>query len=57
MVERASPATIENYGEADLGDEASKTFKSIPVKGLVEKPSLRSAPFNLGVLGSIYSSC
>jgi UTP--glucose-1-phosphate uridylyltransferase len=51
MVERVSSDAIENYGIADLGGEASESFKSIPLKGLIEKPSLKDAPSNLAVLG------
>jgi len=51
MVERVDSEAIENYGVADLGDQASKPFKSIPLKGLVEKPSPEDTPSNLAVLG------
>jgi UTP--glucose-1-phosphate uridylyltransferase len=51
MVERVSSDAIENYGVADLGAQASELLKSVPVKGLVEKPSPKDAPFNLAVLG------
>jgi UTP--glucose-1-phosphate uridylyltransferase len=51
MVERVSSDVIENYGVADLGTEASEPFKSVPIKGLVEKPSPKDAPSNLAVLG------
>ena len=51
MVERVSSHAIENYGAADLGGEASEPFKSLPLRGLVEKPFLRDAPSNLAVLG------
>jgi len=51
MVERVSSDAIENYGVADLGREVSEPFKSVPVKGLVEKPSSKAAPSNLAVLG------
>jgi len=51
MVERVGLDAIENYGVADLGDQASKLFKSISLKGLVEKPSPADAPSNLAVLG------
>jgi UTP--glucose-1-phosphate uridylyltransferase len=30
---------------------ASEPFKSVPIKGLVEKPSPKDAPSNLAVLG------
>ena len=42
---------IENYGVADLGGEASEPFKSLALKGLVEKPSPTDTPSNLAVLG------
>ena len=51
MVERVDCEAIENYGVADLYGEASEPFKSIPLKGLVEKPSPEDAPSNLAVLG------
>ncbi|MGK0399126.1 MAG: UTP--glucose-1-phosphate uridylyltransferase [Gammaproteobacteria bacterium] len=51
MVERVGSGVIENYGVADLGGEASEPFKSVALKGLVEKPSPKDAPSNLAVLG------
>jgi UTP--glucose-1-phosphate uridylyltransferase len=51
MVERVDSDAIENYGVADLDGAASAPFKSIPLKGLVEKPSPKKAPSNLAVLG------
>ena len=51
MVERVDSEAIENYGVADLNGEASKPFRSVPLKGLVEKPSPEEAPSNLAVLG------
>ena len=51
MVERVDSEAIEYYGVADLGTQASKPFKSVPIKGLVEKPSPEEAPSNLAVLG------
>jgi UTP--glucose-1-phosphate uridylyltransferase len=51
MVERVGSDAIENYGVADLGGEASEPFKSVALKGLVEKPSPTDAPSNLAVLG------
>jgi len=51
MVERVGSDTIENYGVADLGGASSEPFKSIPLKGLVEKPVQKDAPSNLAVLG------
>jgi UTP--glucose-1-phosphate uridylyltransferase len=51
MVERVGSGAIENYGVADLGGEASEPFKSVALKGLVEKPSPEDAPSNLAVLG------
>ena len=44
MVERVGSETIENYGVADLNGEASEPFKSVALKGLVEKPSQRMLP-------------
>jgi len=51
MVERVDSEAIENYGVADLDGAASELFKSVPLKGLVEKPSPKEAPSNLAVLG------
>jgi UTP--glucose-1-phosphate uridylyltransferase len=51
MVERVGSEAIENYGVADLNGEASEPFRSVPLKGLVEKPSPKDAPSNLAVLG------
>jgi UTP--glucose-1-phosphate uridylyltransferase len=51
MVERVDSEAIENYGVADLDGVASEPFKSVPLKGLVEKPSPVDAPSNLAVLG------
>ena len=51
MVERVDSGAIENYGVADLNGEASEPFKSVALKGLVEKPSPKDAPSNLAVLG------
>ena len=51
MVERVSSEALGNYGVADLNGEVTELFKSIPLKGLVEKPSSKDAPSNLAVLG------
>ena len=51
MVERVDSEAIENYGVADLDGTESKPFDSVPLKGLVEKPSPKEAPSNLAVLG------
>ena len=51
MVERVGVDAIDNYGVADLVGEASEPFKSVPLKGLVEKPAPKDAPSNLAVLG------
>ena len=51
MVECVEPDAVENYGIADLNGESAELFKSLPVKGLVEKPSPKDAPSNLAVLG------
>ena len=50
-MERVDSEANENYGVADLNGEASEPFNSIPLKGLVEKPSPKDAPSNLAVLG------
>jgi UTP--glucose-1-phosphate uridylyltransferase len=51
MVERVSLEAVESYGIADLGDAKLEPFKSVALKGLVEKPSMENAPSNLAVLG------
>lgn len=51
MVERVDSDMIDNYGVVDLGGKDSSPFYSIPLKGLVEKPSSEEAPSNLAVLG------
>jgi UTP--glucose-1-phosphate uridylyltransferase len=51
MVERVGLNAIDNYGVADLNGDISEPFKSIPLEGLVEKPSAEHAPSNLAILG------
>jgi len=51
MVERVNPGVVESYGIANLGDVALEPFKSVALKGLVEKPSPHQAPSNLALLG------
>tara|TARA_B100000780_G_C21126647_1_gene457435 strand:- start:8337 stop:9233 length:897 start_codon:yes stop_codon:yes gene_type:complete len=51
MVEAVGLDSIENYGIADLNNAPIELFKSIQLKGLVEKPSSKDAPSNLAVLG------
>ena len=51
MVETVEPDRVENYGIADLGNEMTEPFKSVKLRGLVEKPSPADAPSNLAVLG------
>ena len=51
MVERVNFEKVENYGIVDLGGEKSQLFKSMSLKGIVEKPSLEATPSNLAVLG------
>jgi UTP--glucose-1-phosphate uridylyltransferase len=51
MVERVNPEVVESYGIANFGDVALEPFKSVALKGLVEKPSPDQAPSNLAVLG------
>ena len=51
MVERVDSEAIENYGVADLDGAISEPFRSVSLKGLVEKPSPEDAPSNLAVLG------
>ncbi len=51
MVERIDYGMIENYGVADIDGAKSKPFVSVPLKGLIEKPTSEEAPSNLAVLG------
>jgi len=51
MVESVGSDRVENYGIADLGDETTVPFKSVKLRGLVEKPTPADAPSNLAVLG------
>ena len=51
MVERVDSEMIENYGVADLNGGEIEPFKSVSLKGLVEKPSYEDAPSDLAVLG------
>ena len=51
MVETVGSERVENYGIADLDGEPTVPFKSVKLKGLVEKPSPADAPSNLAVLG------
>lgn len=51
MVEQVDLDKIESYGIADIDEKNSTPFKSIPMKGLVEKPILKNAPSNLAILG------
>ena len=51
MVESVESDRVENYGIADLGNKTTEPFKSVKLKGLVEKPSPADAPSNLAVLG------
>ena len=51
MVEPVESERVESYGIADLGEEATEPFKSVKLRGLVEKPSPAAAPSNLAVLG------
>ena len=51
MVETVGSEMVENYGIADLDGESAAPFKSVKLKGLVEKPSPEDASSNLAVLG------
>ena len=51
MIEPVQLDEVENYGIADLGEGISEPFKSIRLKGLVEKPSAADCPSNLAILG------
>jgi len=51
MVEQVDLDNIESYGIVDTGEKNIKPFESIPIKGLVEKPTIQNAPSNLAILG------
>lgn len=51
MVEPVSHDLVESYGIADIGDSNAQPFKSLALKGLVEKPSPSDTPSNLAVVG------
>ena len=51
MVETVGPDRVEKYGIAAFGGASVEPFESINLLGLVEKPSIGSAPSNLAVIG------
>ena len=51
MVEEVDNNNIEKYGIVDVDRKDCKSFESIPLKGLIEKPEFQNAPSNLAVLG------
>jgi UTP--glucose-1-phosphate uridylyltransferase len=51
MVEQVDHNEVEKYGIVDLGAKKSKSFESVSLKGLIEKPDLQDAPSNLAILG------
>jgi UTP--glucose-1-phosphate uridylyltransferase len=51
MVEQVNLDKVESYGIVDIVEKVSIPFKSIPMKGMVEKPTLQVAPSNLAILG------
>ena len=51
MVETVGSEMVENYGIADLDGESAAPFKSVKLKGLIEKPSPEDTSSNLAVLG------
>ncbi|MAZ25417.1 MAG: UTP--glucose-1-phosphate uridylyltransferase [Porticoccaceae bacterium] len=51
MVEQVDFSAVEKYGVADLNGEEILPYETMPLQGLVEKPSLEDAPSNLAVLG------
>jgi len=51
MVEQVNLDKIESYGIVDLDEKDSTPFKSIPMIGMIEKPTLQNAPSNLAILG------
>ncbi|MDB2564323.1 sugar phosphate nucleotidyltransferase, partial [Amylibacter sp.] len=51
MVEQVDHDEVEKYGIVDLGAKKSKSFESVSLKGLIEKPDLQDAPSNLAILG------
>jgi UTP--glucose-1-phosphate uridylyltransferase len=51
MVEQVDFNSIEKYGIVEPCVEKINIFETIPLKGLIEKPSPQVAPSNLAVLG------
>jgi len=51
MVEQVDPQMIHNYGIVDIDKKKTNPFNSVPIKSMIEKPSLEEAPSNLAVLG------
>jgi len=51
MIEQVDINSSEKYGIVGLNDKNINTFETIPLKGLIEKPSPQDAPSNLAVLG------
>ena len=51
MVEQVDFNSTEKYGIVDPCVKDISTFESIPLRGLIEKPSPEDAPSNLALLG------
>jgi len=51
MVEKVDFDKIKKYGIIDTGEKNITPFRSIPLRGLIEKPDPQNAPSNLAILG------
>jgi UTP--glucose-1-phosphate uridylyltransferase len=51
MVEEVDINSTEKYGIVDFYEQKIGIFETIPLRGLIEKPSSQDAPSNLAVLG------
>jgi len=51
MVEAVPEDKIPMYGIADCNGKNPKPLESVPIKGMVEKPSAKEAPSNLAIVG------
>lgn len=51
MIEKVDCKNIEKYGIVETYEKKLNLFESVPLKGLVEKPTPQDAPSNLAALG------
>ncbi|MEQ9564427.1 MAG: UTP--glucose-1-phosphate uridylyltransferase GalU, partial [Pseudomonadales bacterium] len=51
MVEAVPDDKVQMYGIADCNGKNPEPFESVPIKGMVEKPSAKEAPSNLAMVG------